>query len=157
MNDRFAVRDHELMHLARTAASLKLKGDVVTLGFSAIDFRRELSGWIALARRIRDELYAEAIDSSHGERMEEAKANDLKRADSTLVKTRAASVVGPVSETVERLNEARSEMDTLVSWCQSLQRSISSEEYGSIFESSNVVPEELYDAPVGSALRALQH
>ena len=141
----------------RSAALIKDKGDLITLGFEAIHFRRELSGWIALTRRVRDEMYAEAIHSSHGERTHEAHENQLRRADSTLVKSRAASTIAPLSEALERLDEARNEMDKIISWCQSLQRAVSTEEYGGMFEVTNAVPEQLFSAPIGAALLKLQH
>jgi hypothetical protein len=154
---RFPVRDQQLTAQTRAAAALKLKGDIITLGFEAIDFRRELSGWIALTTRVRDEMYADAIDSSHGERQAQAQAVDLKRADSTLVRTRAAATISPLNEALERLQESRTEMDKIVSWCQSLQRSVRDEEFGDLFESSSEVPEQIYSAPIGAALRKLEH
>lgn len=153
---RFSERDRQLVARARATSQLMHKSDLVALGFEALDFRRELSGWIALTRRVRDEMYADAIDSSHGERLLQAKDSDLKRADSTLVKTRAAASIAPMSEALERLQEARVEMDRTLSWCQSLQRAIHDDEFGDLFE-ANDVPDELYSAPFGAALRKLEH
>lgn len=157
INERFNERDRELINRQRQASQLKLKGDLIALGFDAIDFRRELSGWVALARRLRDEHLAEALDTSYDERTSQAQAQDLKRANAELVKSRAKADVAPLNETIERLEAARDEMIGIISWCQSLQRAVRDEEFGDVFAGANEAPESMFSAPIGAALRKLQH
>jgi len=156
ISGRFIERNQETTQLLRTTATLKLKTDLIALGFQAIDFRREVSGWMALARRLRDEMLADAMDTSHEERSHAAEERDLKRPNAKLVETRAKADIAPLNEAIERLAETRDEMVSLISWCQSLQRAVRDEEFGDLLESSNEVPEEFYQAPIGPALGRLK-
>jgi len=157
IGERFPARDRELKELQQRARFLKLKGDVIGLAFAAIDFRRELSSWVALARRLRDEKFADAMDLSHEERSLGARAQQLKRPSAKLVETRAQAEVAPLAEVVERLSGSRDEMVSILSWCQSLQRALRDEEYGDILEAEMAPPEHLYSAPIGGALRSMDH
>jgi len=157
ISERFPERDKELKELQRRARSLKLKGDVIDLGFAAIDFRRELSSWVALSKRLQVEKFADAMDLSHEERSLGAEAKQLKRPSAKLVETRAQAEVAPLVEVVERLSSSRDEMVSILSWCQSLQRALRDEEYGDILEAEIAPPERLYSAPIGGALRNMDH
>lgn len=156
VTERFVKRDRELAELTRTARSLKLKGDVIELAFTAIDFRNELGGWVALARRLRDEAFADAMDTSHEERSDAASARDIKRPSAKLVESRAVAQVAAYNEVVERLSSRRDETVSILSWCQSLQRALRDEEYGDIMAAGMEVPEPLYQAPIGDALRHIR-
>jgi hypothetical protein len=157
ISTRFGQRDSELIARQREASKLKLKGDLITLGFDAIDFRRELSSWIALARRLRTYHMQDALNHAHTEQTYAANEQDLKRANAKLVEAQAKADIAPLEEAIERLEAARDEMVGIISWCQSLQRNLQNEEYGDLFESGNEVPTELFQAPIGSKLKEMEH
>lgn len=157
VGERFPVRDKEVQEIAARAAGLRLKGDVIELAFVSMDFRHELSSWVALARRLREERLADAMDTSHEERSSAARQQQIRRPNAKLVESRAHSDVAPLTEVVERLSSARDEMVSVLSWCQSLQRALRDDEYGEVATGRMEVPARLYSAPIGAALRGLGH
>lgn len=146
----FIPRKQALVQLNARASQLKLKGELNELGFAALAFIGEVDDWLPVAERLLDQELANELDDARSEY-----SADGGKALAEQVRQRARQNTAPLKEAVATLRNAQKWGQSIVSFCQSTQRTISTEEFGELFASTNEVPEKLFEAPVGDSLNRI--
>jgi hypothetical protein len=139
----FPQRKAKLRKLLIEAQQLRHKEDVIKLGYEVILFRMELDEWVSFAGQLLDEEKANQLGIAHDEKAQEAKERGSTRPSSDLVKSQAGQFIAPLKRAHQELNETQKWMSNVLSWCQSQQKMMASEEYGDLFTASNASPDEV--------------
>lgn len=153
LSGRFATERTAISELL--SHSPRSRGELFTLSRRALAFRHELAGWSALAARAHEEMLADQLDLAHDERSAELAdaGRGALRPTAELVRARARQHVAPLSEALEILRSTRDDMGTVISWAQTMIRVVTDEELTGEAAGVTDAPAEIYEPPIGSALR----
>lgn len=146
----FPARMELSRQLRAKAGGLTAKYEIVELGFESLDFKSELDGWLAFAERILDEQRGDQFDNAQAEKNGTAKAEGTRAPAAEIVKARANQHLAPIKEAVTVMKNARDTATNTLMWCQSLQKSIRDEEFGSLYEDGHEIPDRFWHSPVGT-------
>lgn len=156
LNGRFQKRREEISELVARCETLASKQDQVVLGFRAVEFRRELDSWIALAQELRAKALDTAADAANQTHADEAAKRGLKRPSAKLVEAHAEAKVAEYTRVVDVLVAERYALQQIISLTQTVLRAVRDEEFGDELEHAYDAPDELFDAPLGTVTRALE-
>jgi len=138
IQSRAAIRD--LMNESR---GFRNKATVIQLGYEALLFRSELDGWLAYANQLLDAEKGEQLSVAHGSQPAEG-----RKASTEYLKAQAGIFIAPLKRAHQELKDTQDLLNKTISWCQTQQKTIATDEYGDLFAASNEVPEQMYsDAP----------
>lgn len=129
------------------------KGELVRLSQRALAFRHELAGWHALAQRLYRSSYADQFNAAHEQREQALRSQTpTLRASADLIRADADQATAALREAVELLAATRDDMAAVVSWAQTLIRSLLDEELSGEAAGVPHADDTLYEAPLAAAL-----
>lgn len=142
------------------ASALTYKWQCADILRKANFFHLEILGWLALAKRLYTEQYAESLTTTQSverERVEE-KSRTL-RPTSGMIEAQARQEVSALEEAVERLEQTIRLLDKLASSAQSMLRTMSEDEFTGRAEGGPASGEGAWEdfraAPIALALERL--
>jgi hypothetical protein len=139
----YRQRRQEYREKMLTARSLQEKTAVIELGYQTLLFRSEIDTWLAYCGQLLDVARGEQLSVAHGSQPEEGKKHSTE-----YLKAQAGIFIAPLKRAYGELKDTQDLLNKTLSWCQSQQKFIASEEYGELFSANNQIPEELFsDAP----------
>lgn len=139
----YRQRRQEYREKMLTARSLQEKTAVIELGYQTLLFRSEIDTWLAYCGQLLDVARGEQLSVAHGSQPEAGKKHSTE-----YLKAQAGIFIAPLKRAYGELKDTQDLLNKTLSWCQSQQKFIASEEYGELFSANNQIPEELFtDAP----------
>lgn len=143
----YPARKQSWRELAQQASQLKDRGSMIALGYECLLFRSELDPFLALATQLYEAEHGNQLTVTHDERKSEQ-----RRPTGEVLKAQARVFTAPLKRALKELTDMQDLLSKTLSWCQTQQKALSSEEYGELFSSSNQAPTRSFaEVPATSA------
>lgn len=144
LNDGYRKGRVQFIEATNQAETLSTKTDIVRLGFISLRFRQELDPWVAKVISIIDMAKSTELVQAYDELQRQAKENKLKKPPSDIVKAQANEIIAPLNRVYKELTDTQDLLNKTLSWCQSLQKIIASDEFGELYSAAHDVPEDFF-------------
>lgn len=141
LDSKYRERKNRIRTLMAETRALDDRTSAVKLGIECLLFRSELDEWIALGSKIYDNEYGDQLSIAHNSRDRSETKQPLE-----MLKAQANVHIAPMKGALSEMRDTQDLLNKTVSWCQTLQKTFSADEYAESFQHQNDIPDEFFDA-----------